>query len=120
MTEPEQPAPRQYELKPRTFERLNAEPGTQPASADHDVYAIRASLRAREQAAGMDELVPLPPKKSRRRRDYWLLLLANNAVLLLVLILGRHNVVVAVYALSGMVLLSVGLTWVMWQIMEDY
>jgi hypothetical protein len=120
MPEPETPPPRKFELKRPTFERLNAPPGTQPASAAHDVYAIRHELREREKASGLDALAPAPPRVSRRKRDYWLLMAAGNAGLLSLLLLGRGNVVVLVFALAGSIIFSLGVTWVMWQIMGDY
>ena len=120
MQNSEDKAPRRYELKPKTFERLNAEPGTQAHSDDHDVYAIRRDLRAREMAAGLDATSPKPAKMSRRKKDYLLLMIAGNLLFLTFLVNGRGNVMVMVYSFSGMILYSISVSWIMWQIMSDY
>jgi hypothetical protein len=113
------PAPKKYGLKPREFERVNAPRGTLGHSAAHDVYAIRQELRAREQASGLDEIAPRPPRVSRRKRDYWLLMAVGNALLVTLMLLSG-NVVTLVFAGAGIVIYSLGVTWVMWQIMGDY
>src|ERR1700704_4843988 len=68
------PPPRQFKLKPKEFERVNAPPGTEAKSDDHDVFALRRQVREREQAAGMDNVALPPPKKARRVRDFWVCL----------------------------------------------
>lgn len=77
-----QPAPVRYILKPREFTPVNAAPGTEARSADHDVFAILQQVRAREAAAGLDKIAPVAPLKSRRKRDYWLLLIGGNGLML--------------------------------------
>jgi hypothetical protein len=113
------PPPRTFTLKPKEFERVNAPPGTQEASAAHDVYAIRQELRAREQAAGLDA-VEVKAVRSRRRRDYWLLLATVNPALAVTAWLGRGNMFVLVSAAAGIILATIGLTWIMWFVMDDY
>jgi hypothetical protein len=120
---PDAPEPprKTYAFKPKEFERVNAETAPeQPTPAANDVYAIRRELREREVAAGMDALAPAPKKKSRRRRDFWLCLIGLNALMIAVTVGSGFNIVVAAYAFSGMVLLSLGLTWTMWFVMDDY
>ena len=114
------PPPRTFTLKSKEFERVNAPPGTQEASAAHDVYAIRREIREREQALGLNELAPKPAPKSRRRRDYWLLLLTADSALVLTAWQGRGNVFVLVSAATGVVVATIGLTWIMWFVMDDY
>lgn len=116
----EEPKPRQFALKAKEFERVNAPPGTQKPSANHDVYALRRQIREREQAAGLDELKPLPPRQSRRKRDYWLLMLLGNGLFGTCAIIGHSNPVVFVSGLGGVIIYSIGLTWVMWFIMGEY
>ncbi len=113
------PPRKTYELKPKEFERVNAEPGTQAPSADHDVYAILQANRAREQQHHLGE-VEIKTVKSRRRRDYWTLLLLTNALFAVIGFTGRENVMVLVSAGAGMILISGGLTWIMWFVMDDY
>lgn len=113
------PPPKKYGLKAKEFTRVNAEPGTQEPSADHDVYAILQSNRAREQLHHLGE-VEVKEVKSRRRRDYWTLLLLTNTLLSVIAWQGRGNFIVLVSASTGVVLVTIGLTWVMWFVMSDY
>jgi hypothetical protein len=56
----------------------------------------------------------LPPRRSKRSRDYFAVLLAGNAALVSGCFLQR------VFAGAGFVIFNVGLTWVMWFVMDDY
>ena len=47
-----EPTRQKYRLKTAQFERLNATPGTSPASPEHDVFALLAGVRQQEAAAG--------------------------------------------------------------------
>ena len=114
-----EPPPRKYKLKPREFARVNAPPGTDVPSAAHDVYAILRANRTREQDHRLGE-VEIKTVKSRRRRDYWRLLLGTNLFLALIAWFGRENLFVLVSAAAGVVISSIGLTWVMWFVMDDY
>ena len=121
-----------YKLKQKEFERV--EPLAPPpaernpaldarakAGDPNDVFALRQQLRAREQNQGMDALKAAPPRKSRRKRDYWLLMILGNAFFLsLPTLVFRGNIVVALYSGAGIIFLSLGATWVMWFIMDDY
>lgn len=113
------PPPKKYGLKAKEFTRVNAEPGTQEPSADHDVYAILQANRAREQEHHLGE-IEVKEVKSRRRRDYWTLLLLTNSLLTLIAWQGRDNFIVLVSASAGVILVTVSLTWVMWFVMSDY
>ena len=119
MPEPADPAPKTYVTKPREFERVNAPPGTLKKSADHDVYAILQHNRAVEQRDGLKEVV-LKKTTSRRKRDYGLLLLSGNLLLAVLAWLGRGNAMVLVCTASGMIVFSLGLTWILWFVMDDY
>jgi len=55
----------------------------------------------------------------RRRRDYIALMIGGNALLLLVLILVP-DLLVRVGAGAGMVLYSIGITWILYGVMSDY
>lgn len=118
--------PRKFEFKPKAFERVNeprpeAAADAVPPPAANDVFAIRQELRAREIAAGFDELKPTErPRSTKRRRDYWLLLLAGNAAIVGTAALVGANVMTVVYAFAGVVLYSLGLTWTMWVVMDRY
>lgn len=117
--EPAEQPPKNYAMKPRKFARVNAPAGTQAKSAEHDVYAILQQNRAVEKLAGLNE-VELKVVKSRRKRDYWLLLIAGNLLIVSLVALGRLNAVSMIFGLAGIVILSLGLTWVMWFVLDDY
>ena len=118
--DPEDPPRKIYTTKPREFERVNAPPGsTAGKTAAHDIHAILQQNRAQEKKAGLNE-VELRPVRSRRKREYWQLLLLGSAVFGLAGWAGRNNVFVLVSAGSGLVIFGIGLTWVMWIVMNDY
>lgn len=119
------PPRKTYAFKPKDFERVNAPrpegdaaPPTPPAN---DVFAIREQIRQREIAAGMDELKPLGrPAANRRRRDYWLLLVGGLALIGATAAVVGFNTITVAFAFSGSILYTIGLTWVMWFVMEPY
>ncbi len=93
-------------------EFVHANPEGEAALADpNDVQAIRRANLA-EQQAHEDALLPPMDGSARRRhwRDYWTVMLLGNGVLGLAAWLVP-NVVVLVYAGAGMVVLSLGMTW---------
>ena len=75
--------------------------------------AVRAPF-ARANAAGLNDLAPLPKRKSRRKRDYFLCLVGGNALL------GLGFMLNPVFAGAGIVIFNIGLTWIMWFVMDDY
>ena len=116
--EPDGPPPKKYAMKPREFARLDSR-GPAGQGAGHDVYAILRQNRAAEQRHGLGK-VEIKRIRSRRKRDYWLLLLTANPLFTLVAWLGRANAAVLVSAVAGIILFSVGLSWIMWFVMDDY
>ncbi len=117
-----------YGFKPKEFERVNAprpEADVAPESppAANDVFAIQRDLRAREIAAGGDELAPPDrPVRSRRKRDYWLLTLIFNGVLVPLTLWGyrTQNAVLFVYGIAALALVNIALAWVLWVLMDNY
>jgi hypothetical protein len=119
VAEPDDPPPRQFKLKPKEFERVNAPPGTDAKSADHDVYAIRQDLREREQAAGMDNVAPPPPRKSRRAVDFWVVAALGWAAFLTLggVLAGANGLVVG----AGLgIAFTIGVWWIFFHIMDHY
>jgi len=108
-----------YGLKPRAFEHLNAPKTAPEKSVEHDVFSILQQNRAVEQRHGHDE-IEIRPKRSRRKRDYWLLLVGGNLLILGLVALARFNPISVIYGFSGVVILTLSLTWVMWFVMNDY
>lgn len=89
----------------------------------NDVFAIQRELRAREIAAGGDDLAPpARPNWRRRKRDYWLTMALVNGTLvpLAIWAFRTHNAVLFVYCIAGLVLADLALTWIMWVLLDDY
>ena len=143
--EPEDPPRKNYVTKPREFERVNlpaadAPPvptardlarlagnpvptprgATGPKAGDpNDVFAVLGHNRAVEKKHGGDEVV-LKKVRSRRQRDFWLLLVPSNLLLAVLTWQGRGDPLILVCGLAGMVVASLSITWIMWQVMSDY
>lgn len=125
MPDENDPPRKVYGFKPKEFERVNAPAGEAgiPTPPANDVFAIREELRAREIAAGLDQLAPpAQPRPNRRRRDFLVLMLAINGVLVPLAIWGFRtgNAVLFIYALSALVLLNIGVTWILWVLLDRY
>lgn len=108
-----------YGLKPREFERVNTGTGEQEKAAAHDVHAMLRENRAVEEQAGFDEVI-VRPVKSRRKRDFWLMLIVGNLVIIGATLLSGLNPVTLLFGFAGLIMLSLGLTWIMWFVMDDY
>jgi hypothetical protein len=92
--------------------------GAARAGDPNDVYAVLDKNRTAEKAAGADDIEIQKKKTARRTKDYWLMLLGGNAVL----VVGSVYMggVAIVFGLAGVIIYSLGLTWVVWQIMDKY
>ena len=145
--EPDDPPPKTYGFKEREFKRDNTPSSPPPPTAKehalasghvdsaprkvppsgganraadpNDVYAVLEKNRAIEQKFGLNE-VQIKEIKSKRQRDYWLMMLTINPALITIAVLGRHNFIILVSALAGVIVVSIGLTWIMWQVMSKY
>jgi len=143
---PDDPPPKVYGFRDREFIRDNAPAGAHPplptakelammagseapqasrakagpkAGDPNDVYNVLQQNRAVERKFGKDK-VAIREIKSRRKRDYWLLLVPSELLLGMITWRSWGNPVVFVSALAGMVLVGVALTWIMWQVMDNY
>lgn len=136
----EEPARREFRLKPREFAVENrpvAEPsaheptdvrehfavaGTQRSRVPpspiqpNEVHALLRDNLARADAAGQIELKPAPRRRSRRLRDHLVIALASTLLAIIANALTQATLVV--FALW--VFLNVGLAWIMWFVMDDY
>ena len=139
---PDQPDPprKNYRFKPREFQSVNA-PVSAPqeigpinvrdlsrqaaskgpqrsagraAPRDNDVRSLLRANLAHDNAAGLNELTPQPRRASRRKRDYFVALILGNLVLV------GATIFMPVFGGAGLVIFNVGLTWVMWFVMDDY
>jgi hypothetical protein len=116
---PATPAPVKHKLGTTRFPVVNlpAEAGTPPVEVKE---MLRENL-AREQAAGLNELAPAPLRRSHRHRDYcWLIASTNLFFGLIALFSWSTSPILFVSALSAMAMVSAGLTWLMWFVMDDY
>ncbi len=149
MAEDSDPPRKHYQLKPREFERVNKPPGeslpgegtgpidvrdlnrqayhpgaTTPARpeppAANDVHALLRANHERRRAAGLDEPAPPAPRRSRRKRDYWLILIPVDLFFTGVLVAPGLSVGIKLYALAGLIVFTLGFTWVMWFVTDDY
>jgi hypothetical protein len=94
-----------------------------PKPADEsDVHGILRDNLARANAAGLNELEEKPLRTSRRKRDYWFLMITGNGVLaaLFAGAVVSRNAFLMAFSAAGIGLISAGLTWVMWFVMDDY
>jgi hypothetical protein len=143
--EPEDPPRKNYGFKDREFQRDNvraaadapmptaqelakmAGPPTAPAKDSagpkandpNDVYAVLEENRTRERQLGKDEIA-IKKIKSKRRRDYLLLLVLGNLAIVTMVALGGFNPISMIFGLAGIIILSLGATWVMWFVMDRY
>jgi hypothetical protein len=93
-------------------------PSNAPKPGDaNDVFAALDKNRTVEKSAGGDTIA-VRQVSSRRTRDYWLALTGGNIVIAGgALFFGG---VALIFGLAGIIIYSLGLTWVMWQVMNRY
>jgi len=147
MADNSDPPRKHYQLKPTQFEIVNAPSGAAPADSapthvrghiraanaepknaavptaaprENDVHALLRANAERANAAGLNALAPQVPARSRRKKDYiFTLLLGNGAIIGLVLALGM-NVMTVAFGAAGVLLFTLGTTWIMWFVMDRY
>lgn len=143
--EPDEPPPKTYGFKDRDFKRDNLRgPGAEPlptaqelaimagpviatpkgatspkADDPNDVFTHLQRNRAVEKQHGLDA-VEIRKIKSRRKRDFWLLLVGGNLAIAAGVALSGFNLINVIFGLAGLILFSLGVTWVMWQVMDRY
>lgn len=143
---PDEPDPPRkfYRFKDREFARDNAPGGAPPptvqelaklagvhhdprpragapkAGDPNDVYHALARNRRAEQQHNLDAIEVRKRARSRRMFDFWVLLIGGNlAILGGVTVLGP-NVVSLLFGFGGVIIFSISLTWIMWQVMDRY
>ena len=118
MSDDAEPEPPKHVLKPTSFERVNA-PLFEELSEPIEVKTIlKDNLAVREAAAPF--VLNLERKKSRRKRDYLFLLVGGGAAILLLKWALPPYPLLHVLGWSCLGLYSLGLTWLMWGVMDDY
>ena len=135
-----------YQLKPKEFEAVNPPSNLPPVDstpttvrghlraanegpilrphqappAETEVHALLRDNHARANAAGLNDVAPRVRRPSRRKRDYWLLLIPINAFFAFMAFGPYRNPMTLAYGIGGMIVFTLGLTWVMWFVMDDY
>jgi hypothetical protein len=110
--------PGRLKLGAKQFESLNQPTTAEKPDTGSDVRSILSdNLKV---SAPLEKPVDLTPRRSRRGRDYWTVLLVGNALLVGLVAVLPKNPFTLVYGFSGVVVFSVGLTWVVWGVMSDY
>jgi len=95
-------------------------PSTAPKADDpNDPFATLQRNRAAEKKSGGDD-IEIRQVSSRRKRDYWFLIIAGNLAIILPSFILGPNAMTLGAGLAGVIIYSLGLTWVMWQVMGRY
>lgn len=90
------------------------------AARDNEVHAMLRENHSAANAAGLNDVQPVPQRRSRRTRDYWRVLLPVNAFFLFCIFGPYANPMTFVYGVAGIILFTIGFTWVMFFIVDDY
>ncbi|MCX6953597.1 MAG: hypothetical protein NTV51_15710 [Verrucomicrobia bacterium] len=86
-----------------------------PAPArTNEVHTLLRDNAARAEAAGLNRLAEKPRRRSRRKRDYAIAMILGNAVLLM------GTAIMPLFGIVGLIIYNLGLTWIMWFVMDDY
>ena len=130
----------QYQFKAKEFAKLNrytttpfdnweliaaanrgnsAATGSPPLASSKSPTTVAEVLklnRRHQRQAGLDVLKPMPPPSKRRRNDYWIVMIGGNLFFFFVLNALSGPAVGALMVLFY----TVGITWVMYGVMEKY
>ncbi|MFT3870184.1 MAG: hypothetical protein QM715_17180 [Nibricoccus sp.] len=109
---------KELKLGAKNFDCVNRPSGEANPDPSPDVHSIlRENLRQEMQH---EQPLDLTKPNSRRKRDYWTVLILGNALIAGVLAVLPKNPVVLLFGLSGLVMFTISITWVMWFVMSDY
>jgi len=105
--------------------RAALQPRLAGGGGEEDPEAIRVADILRQNLAAQpdprDTLIAMPEKRvSRRRRDFLLLLSCSGSAALFIGYIFRNSMQMAGLALSGIAMLTLMLTWVLFGVMERY
>ena len=91
-----------------------------PSQAENQVHAVLRANLAKDEAKGLNAVVPQARRPSRRKRDFWLLFIGGNLLVAGTVGVLNKNAVTLIFGFSAIVFFSLGLIWVMWVVMDDY
>jgi hypothetical protein len=92
----------------------------QKTAEKNEVHVILHDNLSRANAAGLNTLVPKLKRKSRRKRDFFVVLIPLLAFFTFAAFGPYSNVVMMAYGVAGIIISTLGLTWVMFFVMDDY
>jgi hypothetical protein len=93
--------------------------GTAKADDPNDVFKVLQQNRQVAAEHGLNE-VEIKRVKSRRKRDFWLILVGGNLAIVGSVFISGINVITVIFGLAGLIVFSIGLSWIMWQVMDRY
>ena len=85
-----------------------------PAAPTNEVHTMLRDNLSRANAAGVNRVDPTRRRPSRRKRDYWLALAFGNGLL------AVATMISPIFGAAGVIIYNLGLTWIMWFVMDDY
>jgi hypothetical protein len=98
-----------------------AKPGAQGTAgtpkANEVVEILRENARIQAQ---FEKPLDLTPRSNRRRVDYLILMILVNGFFIWRMLASQGDPTTMVYSFSGIILFSVGITWVMYGVMDRY
>ncbi len=107
---------KRYRTTEAKFDDLNAKAADTPKV---DVYDMLDDIRQTEIESGCDLVPENRFKISKRGRDFWLMLVAGNAIFLGGALISP-NTISLVFGIAGCGLLTFGLLWSMYGVMDRY
>jgi hypothetical protein len=93
--------------------------GRAKADDPNDVYAVLKQNRQSAAKHGLNE-VQIKEIKSRRKRDFWLIIVGGNLAIIGSVWFSGINVITVIFGLAGLILFSISVSWIMWQVMDKY
>ena len=117
MTDSPESGKSKFTFKAKPFERVNPL-GPEGRAPSNDVHSILEQNKVVADASA--EPLEFTPRRSRRKSDYVFAMICGNAAMIVIVAFLPKNAVTLAFGFSGMVLYSVGVTWVMWMVMDDY
>ncbi len=79
-----------------------------------EIHDVLRGNHAKADQAGLNHLAPRERRPSRRKRDYLITMILGNIALLV------GTAISPVFGAAGLIIFNLGITWIMWFIMDDY
>ena len=112
------PPPRQFGLKPKEFEKVNAPVPEEPSAPIRVEDILQQNLAVRETVKPLE--LDLETKMSRRTRDYLFLLIGGDVLILIGMFFTAKDPTLRVLGFSALALYSLGITGFCFLIMDRY